>query len=49
MCDKEHINRIETAHRLAKIRRGWEVAVCGQNLDDVKDSVYLMLNDVEEA
>lgn len=49
MCDKEHINRIDAGHRLAKIRRGWEEAARGQDLDNVKGSVGLLLNDVEEA
>ena len=49
MCDKEHIDRLEASHRLAKIRHGWEEADCSQDLDNVKGSVDLLLNDVEEV
>jgi len=49
MCDKEYIDRLTAARCLAKIRLGWEEAVCSQDLDDVKGSVGLLLNDVEEA
>lgn len=42
MCDKDQINKIDAAHRLAKIRRGWEEAVCGQDLDAVKVSRDLL-------
>ena len=49
MCDKEHINKNDVAHCLAKIRRGWEEADCSQDLDNVKGSVGLLLNDVEEV
>ncbi len=49
MCNEDHINKSEAAIRLARIRQGWEESAYGQNLDDVKGSVGLLLNDVEVA
>lgn len=49
MCDQDHINRNDAALRFARIRQEWEEAACDQDLDDVKGSVGLLLNDVEEA
>ncbi len=49
MYGKDHINKLDAAHRLAQIWRGWEEAAYGQDLDHVKCPVGLLLNDVEEA
>lgn len=49
MCEKGQANKMEVDHHLAKFREEWEEAACGQDFDDGKWSVDLLLIDVEEA